>query len=75
MYYWLEFKNALGEWELENGYSTLSDAKDDKYHLIGSYAEWTPRNWLRNKDVRVRACRECTVMIACGPKGHLCGSV
>ena len=36
MYYLLEFKNALGEWEIENGYSTLAEAKDDKYHLIGS---------------------------------------
>ena len=53
-YYWLEFLNAEGEWEIENGYMTRAEAVADKENLIGSYAPWTPRQWLRNKDVRVR---------------------
>ena len=53
-YYWLEFLNADGEWETENGYMTRAEAVADKEHLIGSYAEWTPRQWLRVKDVRIR---------------------
>jgi hypothetical protein len=52
-YYWLQFKNADGEWEVENGYPIRRDAQDDKEVLIGSYAPWTPRGWLRNKDVRI----------------------
>ena len=54
VYYWLEFLNADGEWEIENGYETRSEAQADKEHLIGQYAEWTPNQWLRTKDVRIR---------------------
>jgi len=53
-YYWLEYLNANGEWEIENGYMTRSEAIEDKEHLVGTYAEWTPKKSLRNKDVRIR---------------------
>lgn len=53
-YYWLEFLNEVGEWEIENGYVTRAEALADKEHLIGRYAEWTPRQWLRQTDVRIR---------------------
>ena len=53
-YYWLEFLNADGEWEIENGYMSRAEAMEDKQHLVGSYAEWTPRQELRTKDVRIR---------------------
>jgi len=53
-YYWLEYLNANGEWEIENGYMTRAEAIEDKNHLIGTYAEWTPKQFLRNKDVRIR---------------------
>jgi len=53
-YYWLEFLNEDGNWEIENGYLNRSEAAADKECLIGRYAEWLPREWLRNKDVRIR---------------------
>ena len=53
-YYWLEYLIANGDWEIENGYRTRSEAVEDKEHLIGTYAEWTPKQWLRNQDVRIR---------------------
>jgi hypothetical protein len=54
-YYWLEFKNAEGEWEIEQGYMTRGEALDEQYHLIGTRAPWIqPRGWLRKVDVRVK---------------------
>ena len=53
-YFWLEFLNAEGEWEIENGYVTRAEALADKEHLIGQYADWLPRKWLRQTDVRIR---------------------
>tara|TARA_Y100000310_G_C20636786_1_gene791600 strand:+ start:455 stop:994 length:540 start_codon:yes stop_codon:yes gene_type:complete len=72
MYYWLEIKNERGQWKPECGYTKLANAKADMCDCIGRYAEWTPRGWLRNKDVRVRACPECTGRIMCGPNGQIC---
>ena len=56
-YFWLEFLNEDGEWEVENGYMTRAEAVADRYHLVGVYAPWTPSQWLRNKDVRIRVER------------------
>ena len=81
MYYWLEIKNKDGHWDyaseagvgnlcpIENGYTNQADAKADRSNCIG---RWTPRGWLRNRDVRVRACPECTDRTACGPIDGLC---
>mgnify|MGYP003628514374 CR=1 FL=1 len=53
-YYWLEYLDANGKWEIENGYMTRSEAIEDKEYLIGRYAEWTLSKTLRNRDVRIR---------------------